>query len=160
MHDTNYCQVQNWKKKLFILFMSSTKYSFGEHEMLCTKYHSAILQKGLNWKFYFLSWRKIYGYVLQIYKANFSNTIWFMISEKVYYEVHLSSPWWCMPCAESLSKQGIKNNCVPEFPIFSAYMCTFMCSCDFCRYELVYTYRWKEFKNILETKLCNYFRQL
>ena len=60
--------------------------------MLCTKYHSAILQKGLNWKFCFLSWRKINGYVLQIYKANFSNTIWFRISEKVHYEVHLSSP--------------------------------------------------------------------
>ena len=28
---------------------------------------------------------------------------------KKYYGIHISSPWWCVPCTKSLSKQGIQK---------------------------------------------------
>ena len=46
-----------------------------------------------------------------------------------------------------------KKKGLQEFPILLALShCTFMCTCDFYRYEHVYTYRRKEFQNILECK--------
>ena len=45
------------------------------------------------------------------------------------------------------------KNFLEEFPILLALnYYTFMCTCDFYRYEHVYTYRKKEFQNVLESK--------
>ena len=39
-------------------------------------------------------------------------------------------------CTKSLNKQGIQENCLQEFPILLALnYFTFMCTCDFYRYE-------------------------
>ena len=55
-----------------------------EHQILGSKILS---EKGLNkWKFIFL-YRKINCHVLQIAKVHISYAIWFMISEKKYYEL-------------------------------------------------------------------------
>ena len=60
---------------------------------------AAILWKETNWKFIFL-WRKA---SFQLH--DLINDFW-----KKYYGIHVSSPWWCVPCtSKSLSKQGIQK---------------------------------------------------
>ena len=63
---------------------------------------------------------------------------------------------------KSLRKQGIQiqKTMSHNFQFLLPLKITFMCFCDFCRYEHVYTYKKKGFQNILERKLCNCFRQL
>ena len=74
-------------------------------------------------------------YVLQIAKAHFMYSIWFMISE-----ISISSKQ-----ASSLSKESIqKNLCTTISNSFSTKI-NFMCTCDFCRYEHV-----RNFKTLLE----------
>ena len=80
--DGNYCQVQNWKKFVYIsiihqssFFERSTKYFHWG-----TKYCVAILWKRTNEN---VPWKKISWHVLQIAKAHFSCTIWLMISQKI-----------------------------------------------------------------------------
>ena len=117
----------------------------------------SISNNGTNWKFIFM-WRKINcnWHVLQIPKAHFSYSIWLMISDKsimLCYGVHVSSSWWCMHVPRVSANKAYKKNCLQEFPILLALnYYTFMCTCDFYRYEHVYTYRKKEFQNILESK--------
>ena len=47
-----------------------------------------------------------------------------------------------------------------NFQFFQPLKITFMTTCDFYRYDHIYTYRRKESQNILERKLCNCFGQL
>ena len=63
-------------------------------------------------------------------------------------------------CTQSLSKQGIQKKVFQNFQFFQPLNITFMCTCDFYRHEDAYTYRRKEFQNILDGKLCNCFGQL
>ena len=57
----------------------------------------------------------------------------------------------CMYLETQQKRHTIK---LEEFPIILAInYCTFTCTCDFYRYEHVYTYRKKEFQNILESKI-------
>ena len=62
-----------------------------------------------------------------------------MISEKsimLCYGVHVSSSWWCMHVPRVSANKAYKKNCLQEFPILLALnYYTFMCTCDFYRYE-------------------------
>ena len=51
------------------------------------------------------------------------------------------------------ANKAYKTNCLQEFPILLALnYYTFMCTCNFNKYEHIYTYRNKEFQTILESK--------
>ena len=50
-----------------------------------------------------------------------SSAIWFMISEKKYYEVDVPSLWWSMHVYNKIiSKQGIQKNMYQNFEFFQA----------------------------------------
>ena len=78
-----------------------------------------------------------------------------MISEKsvmLCYGVHFSSSWWCMHVPGVSTNKAYKKNCLQEFPVLLALnYYTFMCTCDFYRYEHNKYYIKKEFQNILES---------
>ena len=74
---------------------------------------------------------------------------WFV--EKVF-SMQFSS-WWCTHVPRVSANKSYKTNCLQEFPILLALnYYTFMCACNFYKYEHIYTYRNKEFQNILESK--------
>ena len=51
------------------------------------------------------------------------------------------------------ANKAYKTNCLQEFPILLALNdYTFICACNFYKCEHIYTYRNKEFQNILESK--------
>ena len=62
-----------------------------------------------------------------------------MISEKsimLCFGVHVSSSWWCMHVPRVSANKTYEKNCLQEFLILSALnYYTFMCTCDFYRYE-------------------------
>ena len=65
----------------------------------------------------------------------------------------LSSSWWCTHVPRVSPNKTYKTNCSQEFPIILALnYYTFMFTCNFYKYEHIYTYRKKEFQNILESK--------
>ena len=47
-----------------------------------------------------------------------------------------------------------------NFQFLQPLIITFIRTCDFKRYEQLYTYKRKEFQNIPERKLCNCFGRL
>ena len=117
-------------EKKLCTFLLSTRHPFQRHEILGIKYRLAILWKGTTWKFIFL-WTKINRHVLQITKAHFSYTICLMISEKKYYYVHFSRPWWCTNVPDVSANQAhTKKNYLPEFPVLVAlnnYLHVYLC---------------------------------
>ena len=65
----------------------------------------------------------------------------------------LSSSWWCTHVPRVSANKAYKTNCLQEFPILLALnYYTFMGTCNFSKYEHKYTYRNKEFQNILESQ--------
>ena len=97
-----------------------------------------------DWKFMF-PWRKINWHVFQIAKARFRYTICFMISEKRITRCTYLHCGGVRMHQKSLNKQGIQKQ-----------LCTRISRI----YEHVYTYRGREFQNVLKRKLCNCFGQL
>ena len=90
-----------------------------------------ILSERANWKFLFI-WSKINCHVLQIAKAHFRCTIWFMISEKKFTRSTLLHLGGALMHQKSQQTRHTKNLCTRTSGI----------------YEHVYTYRRKEFQNI------------
>ena len=114
-------------------------------ELLCTKYCLAVLLKWTNWKFIF-PWRKLATnwHVLQIAKVHFRYTIWLK-----YYEVHVSSLWWCMHVqkVKVSTNKAYKKIVCQNFQYFQPLKITLMCTCGFYnRYEHV----WRNSKTFLE----------
>ena len=102
------------------------------HQIFCT----AVTLKRNELTVY-ISLKEANCHVLQIAKTQFRYTIWFGIFWKKYYEVHVSSLWWCTHVPKVSANKAFKKNCVPEFPIFQSLKITFMFTCDFYRYEHV-----------------------
>ena len=94
------------------VYVSITKHPFEGHEILITK-TTVLIWK---WKAHFIK----------------LHTIWFMISEKNYNKVHISS-WWCMP-APNVNKAYEKL-----FQPFTLPLCGLVSG--FYWSEHVYTYR-------------------
>ena len=152
--DTNYCQVRT--ENNLCMFLSSTKNIF-----LCAQ--NVVQQcpkKERIWKFLF-PWRKVNWHVLQTAKAHFKHSLVHMVSEKVYV-VHITF----LDCVgahmyqKSQQTRYAKEIVFQNFQFFQLFNVIFMCICCFYRYKLLYTYRRKEFQNILERKLWNCFKQL
>ena len=122
-------------------------------ELLCTKYCLAVLLKWTNWKFIF-PWRKLATnwHVLQIAKVHFRYTIWLK-----YYEVHVSSLWWCMHVqkVKVSTNKAYKKIVCQNFQYFQPLKITLMCTCGFIidmnTYEGIPKHSWKKIVQLLWT---------
>ena len=112
------------EKKYICTFLSSTRYSFEGHNILGTKYCVGKYSLKKDWinESLYCSRAKKNWHVLQIAKVHISYAIWFVISEKKYYEVGVSSQWRYHACIYQNSQKTTTHTrkCVPEFPIPSA----------------------------------------
>ena len=139
--DKNYRQIQGWNQ---------TKTNQTKHPFLRGTKYCEIIKKGTNWKFIF-PWKVINWHGLEIGKAHFRYTTWFMISKK-------SGITRCMflgnACVAPKSQQGTTSS------NFFSPKTNFMWTSRFCRYERLYTYRSEKFQSNLERNSCNCFGQL
>ena len=122
-------------KKNTWTFLSSTIHPWfwekqsTRHQILCTNTQKKKKKIMNNWKFIF-PWRKINCYVLQIAKAQLRDLVhdfW-----KKYYEVDVSSPWWCTNVYTKFSAyKACKKNVYQNFQFMQPLIITFMCIFDF-----------------------------
>ena len=81
-----------------------------------------------------------------------------MVSEESITRAHVFSPGGARMYQKSANKT-YKKIVLQNFQFAQPLKIDLLSTCDFYRYKHVYNYRKKEFRNILEKKLCNCFGQ-
>ena len=135
--------------------LSSTKQPFKRGMKYCARC-VVILSKVTNWKLV-VPWRKINWHVLQIAKAQFQVldlvcNFWKSITydSARYTFLHLGG---ARMYQKVLANKTYKKLVYHDFLFFPPLKITFMCTCNFCKYK----HKIKEYRNILERKLCSWF---